>query len=198
MVFIRPLKLCKNYSLFTFNKFLTLMLVYTNINIHKFVHTNIVHTIMKIEEVIKATAPMTLPKRIVLNIMYSQIVLGESFNEILKPYDLSAEQYNVLRILRGQKGKPANMCVIQERMIAKTSNTTRLVDKLLLKELVTREVCPDNRRKMEVSITQKGLELLKTLDPAVDIHETEFANNLTYTEQEQFVELLEKFRRVSH
>lgn len=153
---------------------------------------------MKIEEVIKATAPMTLPKRIVLNIMYSQIVLAESFNEILKPYDLSAEQYNVLRILRGQKGKPANMCVIQERMIAKTSNTTRLVDKLLLKELVTREVCPDNRRKMEVSITQKGLDLLKTLDPAVDIHETEFSNNLTYTEQEQFVELLEKFRRVSH
>ncbi len=50
-----------------------------------------------------------------------------------------------MRILRGQKGKPANMCVIQECMLAKTSNTTRLVDKLLLKELVTRNVCPENR-----------------------------------------------------
>ena len=76
-----------------------------------------------------------------------------------------------MRILRGQKGCPANMCVIQERMLAKTSNTTRLVDKLLLKEFVTREVCPDNRRKIEVSITQKGLNVLTELDPKVIEHE---------------------------
>jgi DNA-binding MarR family transcriptional regulator len=65
------------------------------------------------------------------------------------------EQFNVLRILR-KKGNPANMSVIQERMIAKTSNTTRLVDKLLLKNFVTRKVCLENRRKIEVLITQKG------------------------------------------
>jgi DNA-binding MarR family transcriptional regulator len=64
---------------------------------------------------------------------------------MFKPYEISGEQYNVLRILRGQKSQ--NMCVIQERMLAKTSNTTRLVDKLLLKEYVTRKVCPENRRK---------------------------------------------------
>ncbi|RYJ45806.1 MarR family winged helix-turn-helix transcriptional regulator [Flavobacterium beibuense] len=151
---------------------------------------------MKIEEVIKATTPMSLPKKIILNIMYTQNVIGESFSEIAKAHDLSPEQYNVLRILRGQKGKPANMCVIQERMIAKTSNTTRLVDKLLLKELVTREVCPDNRRKMEVAITQKGLDLLKILDPVVDNHEAKFCNNLTEKEQELLNELLEKYRNV--
>lgn len=139
---------------------------------------------------------MSLSKKIVLNVMYAQNVIGENFNELLKPLDLSAEQYNVLRILRGQKGKPANMCVIQERMIAKTSNTTRLVDKLLLKDLVTREVCPDNRRKMEVSITQKGLELLKDLDAKVDAHETQFSDNLTPNEQEQFNYLLEKYRTI--
>ena len=137
---------------------------------------------------------MTLSKKLVLNVLCTQNVLGENFNELLKPYDLSAEQYNVLRILRGQKGKPANMCIIQERMIAKTSNTTRLVDKLLLKGLVTREVCPDNRRKMEVAITQKGLDLLKQLDAKVDEHEMVFANNLTHTEQEQLNYLLEKYR----
>lgn len=137
---------------------------------------------------------MTLSKKLVLNVLCTQNVLGENFNELLKPYDLSAEQYNVLRILRGQKGKPANMCIIQERMIAKTSNTTRLVDKLLLKGLVTREVCPDNRRKMEVAITQKGLDLLKQLDTKVDEHEMVFANNLTHTEQEQLNYLLEKYR----
>ncbi len=122
------------------------------------------------------------------------LMFGVMFNEILKPFDLSPEQFNVLRILRGQKGKPANMSMIQERMIAKTSNTTRLVDKLLLKELVLREVCPNNRRKMEITITEKGLELLLQLDPLVEAHERAFSKNLTVEELEVLNELLEKFR----
>jgi DNA-binding MarR family transcriptional regulator len=99
-----------------------------------------------------------------------------------------------MRILRGQKGKPANMHVIQERMIAKTSNTTRLVDKLLIKNLVTREVCPNNRRKMEVMITHKGMELLSELDPIITAHEKKHAANLSATELETLNSLLEKFR----
>jgi DNA-binding MarR family transcriptional regulator len=137
---------------------------------------------------------MEISKKAVLNIIYTQNVINEHFNEILKPYDLSGEQYNVLRILRGQKGCPANMCLIQERMLAKTSNTTRLVDKLLLKELVTREVCPENRRKIEVLITQKGLNVLSELDPKITENENKFFNNLSNTELEQLNELLEKFR----
>ncbi|MDP5199507.1 MarR family winged helix-turn-helix transcriptional regulator [Flavobacterium sp. DG2-3] len=149
---------------------------------------------MTIEEVIKSTVKMDNAKKVILNIMYTQNVVQDHFNELLKPYDLSGEQYNVLRILRGQKGKPANMCVIQERMLAKTSNTTRLVDKLLLKELVTRNVCPDNRRKIEVLITQKGLDVLKELDPKVDAHENTFAKNLKPDELVFLNQLLEKFR----
>ena len=137
-------------------------------NTSTFVPTNIVITIMTIEDIIKSTSPLPLTKRTVLNIMYTQNVISDKFNEVLRPFDISGEQFNVLRILRGQKGKPANMCLIQERMLAKTSNTTRLVDKLLLKELVTRDVCPGNRRKMEVMITPKGLDLLAELDPKVD------------------------------
>ena len=133
-------------------------------------------------------------KKVILNIMYTQNVIQDHFNELIKPYDLSGEQYNVLRILRGQKGKPANMCVIQERMLAKTSNTTRLVDKLLLKEFVTRNVCPDNRRKIEVLITQKGLDVLKELDPKVDEHEKTFADNLKPEELTFLNQLLEKYR----
>ena len=128
--------------------------------------------------------------------MYTQNVIAEKFNEILKLHDLSSEQYNVLRILRGQKGCPANMCLIQERMIAKNSNTTRLIDKLLLKELVTREVCPENRRKIEVQITQKGLDLLSDLDPKVLENEKEFSNNLSPEEIEQLNSLLEKYRNI--
>ena len=151
---------------------------------------------MKIEDVIKSTVSIDDSKKVILNIIYTQSVIGEKFAEVLKPYELSSEQYNVLRLLRGQKGNPANMCVIQERMIAKNSNTTRLIDKLLLKELVTREVCPDNRRKIEVQITPKGLELLLELDPKVIEHEKMFANNLSQGELSELNHLLEKFRNL--
>jgi DNA-binding MarR family transcriptional regulator len=149
---------------------------------------------MKIEDELKSTVDYNKSTRVVLNVMYTQNVITDSFNEIVKVYDISGEQYNVLRILRGQKGHPANMCVIQERMLAKTSNTTRLVDKLLLKEYVTRNVCPDNRRKIEVLITQKGLDLLIELDPKVKEHENFFAKNLNNEELEQLNILLEKYR----
>ena len=149
---------------------------------------------MRIEEIIKSKPPIEIEKKTLLNIMYSQNVISEKFSDLLKPYDLSAEQFNVLRILRGQNGKAVNMCTIQERMIAKTSNTTRLVDKLLSKELVTREICSENRRKMEVTITQKGLELLQKLDMLVINHEKSFASNLTTSELENLNELLEKYR----
>lgn len=149
---------------------------------------------MKIEDVIQSTVHLDISKKIILNILYTQNVINDKFNEIVKPYDLSSEQYNVLRILRGQKGNPANMCMLQERMLAKTSNTTRLVDKLLLKKLVTREVCPTNRRKIEVSITHQGLEILKALDSKIVEHEQSFSKNLNPEEQELLNELLEKYR----
>ena len=149
---------------------------------------------MRIEEIVKSAQPLSLPKKTVLNILYTQNMISDNFNDVLKPFDLSEEQFNVLRILRGRKGCPANMFSIQERMIAKTSNTTRLVDKLLLKGLVTREVCPDNRRKMEVLITEKGLQLLETLDPKVIAFESILTNSLTGTELETLNVLLEKIR----
>lgn len=151
---------------------------------------------MRIEEIIKSNVTLSDSKKIILNVMYTHNVIGDKFSEILKPHDLSSEQYNVLRILRGQKGSPANMCVIQERMIAKNSNTTRLIDKLLLKDLVTREICPDNRRKIEVQITQKGLDLLNHLDPMVVEHENYFSSNLDPEEVVQLNNLLEKYRQL--
>lgn len=152
---------------------------------------------MKIEELIQSSVTLSDTKRVILNLMVTQNVVAEKFYEVLKPYDLSGEQYNVLRILRGQKGKPANMCVIQERMVTKNSNTTRLIDKLLLKDLVTRNVCPDNRRKMEVLITDKGLALLEELEPIVLAHEQLFAQNLSKEEIIQLNDLLEKFRTLN-
>lgn len=149
---------------------------------------------MRIEDIIKPTSPMPIEKRTLLNVLFTQHVIAEKFNEVLKPFEISPEQFNVLRILRGQKGNPVNMFTIQERMVAKTSNTTRLVDKLLLKDFVNREICSENRRKMEITITPKGLDLLKELDPCVEAHEKGFAKNLSLEELELLNALLEKIR----
>ncbi len=151
---------------------------------------------MEIEAEIKTTVPLNLAKKVLLNISFTKNVLSDTFQEITKTYDLSAEQYNVLRILRGQKGKPANMCVIQERMISKNSNTTRLIDKLLIKKMVTRQECPENRRKIEILITKTGLKVLEKLDPIIIQHENKFAENLTQKELESLNNLLEKYRTI--
>ncbi len=168
--------------------------MYIQIKMNYICNQIISRSIMKIEDVIKTNSNLEDSKKIILNIYYTQNVIGDKFNELIKPYDLSSEQYNVLRILRGQKGCPANMCIIQERMLSKNSNTTRLIDKLLLKGLVTREVCPENRRKIEVLITEKGLDLLSILDPKIMEHEDLFAANLSSSEKEQLITLLEKYR----
>ena len=149
---------------------------------------------MKIEEIIKSNSVLPPAKKTLLNLMYTQNWTSERFNEVLKNFEISAEQFNVLRILKGQKGKPTYMSIIQERMIAKTSNTTRLVDKLLLKGLCTREVCPDNRRKIEVSITEKGINLLEKVNPKVEEFESTWVQNLSTEELHTLNELLEKLR----
>lgn len=164
--------------------------------LHTFVPTNFVITTMTVEDFLKSTSPLPVARKTVLNLMYTQNIVADQFSDLLKPFEISPEQFNVLRILRGQKGSPANMSLLQERMLAKTSNTTRLVDKLLLKQLVTRKVCPANRRKIEVLITQKGLDLLLEIDPQIDAHEQLFANNLTAEELETLNNLLDKFRNI--
>lgn len=138
---------------------------------------------------------MTSAKKAVINLLLTQRVVMDKFNEMLKPFDISSEQFNVLRILRGQKGKAAHMTYIQANMLAKSSNTTRLVDKLLLKKLVTRKVCPENRKKINVKITQSGLNMLLELDPLVITHENNFASNLNEDELQQFINILEKYKQ---
>ena len=73
-------------------------------------------------------------------------------------------QFNVLRILRGQHPKPATVAMLIERMLDKTSNASRIVDKLEEKQLVTRTVCPANRRAVDIRITEVGLALLHQID----------------------------------
>lgn len=112
--------------------------------------------------------------------------------EALKPFNLSVAQFNVLRILRGQKGKPASLSCVNEKMIHKMSNTTRLIDKLLEKELVERITCPDNRRKIELTITTNGLDLLKQLDQVIEDAEALAMEGLDIKEIKELTRLLKK------
>lgn len=115
---------------------------------------------------------------------------------MLKGFCLSSEQYHVLEIISEQKGKPVNMSAIQDKMITKASNTTRLVDKLLLRGLVRREVCSGNRRKIDVYITAGGLELLDKIKPDLLLLEEKFAENLSNDELENLHFLLKKYRKL--
>ncbi len=161
---------------------------------YTFVHTTIVITSMKIEEAIKSIHSMGLTTKSVINIMFTSRVVEEHIMAVLKEYDLSLPQYNVLRILRGQRGAPANLSTVQERMIDKSSNTTRLVDKLIKKNWVRRQVCANNRRKIELFITEDGLQLLTTLDPFMENNNKDLVSALTDTELETLNNLLDKLR----
>jgi DNA-binding MarR family transcriptional regulator len=148
---------------------------------------------MEIENVIRSSQRIEIHEKTIINLMYTSRQLEQSVLHF-KKYDISAQQYNVLRILRGQKGNPANLSTLQERMIDKNSNTTRLVDKLLIKELVERNQCTSNRRKIEIFITKKGIELLKIVDPIVSKHNKENTKNLNHTELIILNNLLDKLR----
>ncbi|MEZ4875096.1 MAG: MarR family transcriptional regulator [Flavobacteriaceae bacterium] len=149
---------------------------------------------MKIEDAIKNTTPLSLFSKTVINVMYTSRYIEELSAAHFKEFDLTAQQYNVLRILRGQKGVPANLSTIQERMIDKSSNTTRLIDKLIQKGLVKREICKKNRRKIEVFITQIGLDILKKMDPLIENSNQHIVENLSNDELEKLNTLLNKLR----
>ncbi|MDB4297212.1 MarR family transcriptional regulator [Flavobacteriaceae bacterium] len=118
----------------------------------------------------------------------------EKLNVFFKTYDLTVQQYNILRILRGQQGKAINLYVLQKHMIHKMSNTTRLIEKLRIKELVNREPCPVNRRKVEITITNKGLGLLDGIEVAIKDFELALVKPLTVEELTTMNSLLEKIR----
>lgn len=163
-------------------------------NYYTFVYTIIVMKIVSIDETIKSIHKMAISTKTVINIMYTSRIVEEAIGSALKPYDITMQQYNVMRILRGQKGNPANLSTLQERMIDRSSNTTRLVDKLIKKDWVNRRICEKNRRKVEIFITEQGLLLLKTLDPLMENNNEKIIKNLSETDLDHLNHLLDTLR----
>lgn len=119
---------------------------------------------MKLEEEIKQVKFKNEYHKMAVNIIYTANWLSHHHSQYCKKYDITPEQFNILRILRGQHPNPATVNLIIERMLNKMSNVSRLVEKLRKKELVQRHTSESDRRACDVAITKKGLDLLAELD----------------------------------
>ena len=150
---------------------------------------------MSIETDIKQSTPFKSPyHRVIVNLIYTSNWLAGSQTRLLRPYKLTLQQYNVLRILRGQFPDPIKVSDITERMLDKMSNASRLVDKLVGKKLVLRTECPSDRRAVDVVITEKGLTLLKQLDAHQAEWDTLLEGKLTAGEAASLSQFLDQLR----
>ncbi len=111
---------------------------------------------MKIEDAIQQQVFEGMNSKTVINILYTASWFTIASTRALKPFRISWQQFNILRILRGQKGKPASLRLVGERMIDQMSNTSRLVYKLVEKGLVERRECPKDRRQVDLLLTPEG------------------------------------------
>lgn len=146
---------------------------------------------MKIEDAIKSTFKNQAHKTLV-NIRYTSNFVAQRQNLFMKDYDLTMPQFNILRILRGAKEALA-VNIVKERMVEKSPNTTRLMDKLIDKGLINRTRCPDDRRVVFVEISNKGLDILSDIDKHFETNDI-FQVNITDEEALLLSDLLDKIR----
>lgn len=146
---------------------------------------------MTIEEEIKQSKFVSSYQKLAFNIIHSSRWLENFLKKRFSEHDLTMQQYNILRILRGSQPNPLSTLQIRERMIDKMSDTSRIVDRLILKKLVTKKISKTDSRLVEVRITEKGLELLTQLDDTDDKIALYLAN-LTEDEAALVSNLLDK------
>lgn len=127
-----------------------------------------------------------------INFIYTFNWMNEKMKAIFDREDITPQQFNILRILRGA-GKPISTLQIRQRMLDKMSDTSRIVDRLLAKELVMKNTCPNDKRLVDVSITDKGKKLLEKMD-GYDAEMDGIFNNLTETDVKILNKLMDKLR----
>jgi DNA-binding MarR family transcriptional regulator len=149
---------------------------------------------MQIEKAIKQSKFTDVHEKLVVNMLFTSNWLRDAQNSLLKQYDILPQHYNVLRILKGKHPDPSSPGYIKEVMIDKGNDVTRLLDKLVHKGLVKRSLCEENRRKMDVYITEKGLKILKDLEKPLQGYLAEIKNRISEQEAELMSSLLDKMR----
>ncbi len=152
-------------------------------------------SIMGISEDLKQRTFASETSKSVVNIIFTGNWMMQQMHDLLKPFGLTPQQYNVLRILRGQQNNPMTVLAITERMLDKMSNASRLVDKLLDKKLVLRRECPKDRRAVDVIILPAGMTLLAEIDQVQKQWEMTFGE-IGEDKMNQLNILLDEFRHV--
>ncbi len=149
---------------------------------------------MGIETDINQTTFKSAKQKAMLNLLYTYGWVIERIKAFLANEDITHQQYNILRILRGAAPDPLSTLQIRERMLDKMSDTSRIVDRLIVKGFVKKCTCPADKRLVDVTITERGLKLLAKLDKGSDDNSNAM-NNLTEAEAEQLSALLDKLRK---
>jgi DNA-binding MarR family transcriptional regulator len=150
---------------------------------------------MKLEDEIKQNKEFISEQhKLSVNISFTANWLYNKTEKFFKEHNLTPQQFNILRILRGQYPNPSTMKLLRERMIDKMSDTSRLVDNLFKKDFVIRNVCPGDRRQSDVFISEKGLSVLKEIDNLIPDFEKKHLSTLSNEEMHQLNELLDKLR----
>lgn len=129
-----------------------------------------------------------------INLLYTHSWVSERIKTFLEQYDLSTQQYNVLRILNGSFPGPLSTQEIRNRMLDKASDASRIVDRLILKGLVTKKTCKADKRLVDVVISEQGRELLAVVNEKVDALDADILQNLTEAEAATLSNLLDKIR----
>ena len=148
---------------------------------------------MRIDEEIQTTKFEDNYHKAIINIAYTEGWLGNMIRPHFEKYNLTNQQFNILRILRGQYPKPATVNLLKERMIDKRSDASRIVDRLVQKELVSRCTNTKDRRAVDVRISEKGLEILKQMDADFKVKDL-LKTNLSLEEAGTLSDLLDKLR----
>lgn len=132
----------------------------------------------------------------VVNILYTSHWVDAIHQKMFKNFGITSAQFNVLRILRGQHPNASTINLIIDRMLDRMSNASRIVDKLEAKGLVLRRQCPDDRRAVDVLISDQGLQLLAQIDPMMDEWEQKISQVLSDKEAKVLNEILDKVRSI--
>jgi DNA-binding MarR family transcriptional regulator len=148
---------------------------------------------MRIEDALKTSRFRDETHKAMLNLLYSAYWVNNNFNQLLKPYGITQEQFNVMRILRGSL--PNALCVrdIGSRMIEKSSNVPRIIDRLVRKGYAIRKQSESDKRETDIFITPKALELLKGMDDSI-IEGEKNIFSLSHEDATLLNEILEKIR----
>ena len=147
---------------------------------------------MKIEDEIKQQKFKTPHQKAVLNLIYTTSWMQGRQKDIFKTFGITLQQFNILRILRGQHPSSTSATEIKSRMLDKNSDVSRLLDRLLAKKVITKRVSANDKRAADVNLTEEGLELLR----AIDKKQNQIDNVLLLSDEEAIIlsDLLDKSR----